>query len=43
MTAPDLLAKKLAFVETCVADLRRLRLTRAGSRVAASSSATDPL
>lgn len=24
MTDPDLLAKKLAFVETCVADLRRL-------------------
>ena len=24
MTDPDLLAKKLAFVESCVADLRRL-------------------
>ena len=24
MTDPDLLAKKLAFIETCVADLRRL-------------------
>lgn len=41
MTDPDLLAKKLAFVETCVADLRRLAVAETSaptSRSGASSS-----